>query len=82
MDKRDYYEVLGVAKTATADEIKKAYRKNTGTFKNFKMKKSTGVVKVKLPKVPAGKNYAIALLKVTDHNFNTSFVCMVGILNK
>src|SRR3712207_4642687 len=27
MAKRDYYEVLEVGKTATADEIKKAYRK-------------------------------------------------------
>lgn len=32
MAERDYYEVLGVAKTATQDEIRKAYRRLAGKY--------------------------------------------------
>lgn len=47
MEKRDYYEVLGVAKNATADEIKKAYRKKAIEFHPDKFANETDEAKKK-----------------------------------
>ncbi|MFH1730451.1 MAG: molecular chaperone DnaJ [Planctomycetota bacterium] len=51
MAKRDYYEVLGVAKTASADEIKKAFRKLAAKYHPDKNPDDKGAAEEKFKEV-------------------------------
>ena len=47
MNKRDYYEVLGLTKSASKEEIKKAYRKLSKQYEPDINKEADGVDKFK-----------------------------------
>lgn len=55
---------------------------DTGITKTFMVKKNGGFVKVKLPKIPKGKEYAIAVLTFTDHAPQSTYSYIIGILKK
>ena len=75
-EKRDYYEVLGVSKTASADEIKKAYRKMALKYHPDKNKaKSAGEAFKKV-------NQAFSILKDKDNEDNHDYTGHVNVINR
>ena len=55
---------------------------DTGVTKTFMAKKNGGFVKVKLPKIPKGKEYAIAVVKITDYAPRSTYDYIIGLLKK
>ena len=54
-EKRDYYEVLGISKSASADEIKRAYRKMAKKY-HPDVNKEPGAEE-KFKEVPSSRKY-------------------------